>query len=85
VLRFFVSLFDIEPIPKPDHHGLKVWSEPRQHWRHHIEPGSKLPNELVDCGVWWVAQYDDGTECRGVCPWRVASIDRVVDAIRKEQ
>jgi len=73
VLRFFVSLFEIEPIPKPDHDGLKVWSERRQHWRHYIEPGTKLPNELVDMGVWWVAQYGNGTECRGVCPWRVAS------------
>jgi hypothetical protein len=68
-----MHLFERMLVTKPNHPGLKVWSEPRQHWRHHIEPGTKLKNELVDCGVWWVAQYDDGTECRGVCPWRVAS------------
>jgi len=68
-----MHLFETATVPKPDHPGLKVWSEPRFHWRHYIEPGTKLKNELVDCGVWWVAQYDDGTECRGVCPWRVAS------------
>lgn len=68
-----MGLFDIETIPKPTGPGLKVWSVPRTHWRHYIEPKSKLPNELVDCGVWWVAQYDDGTECHGACPWQVAA------------
>lgn len=69
-----MTLFDEQPpTPRPTGAGLKVWSEPRQHWRHYIEPKSKLPNELVDCGVWWVAQYDDGTECHGACPWQVAA------------
>lgn len=73
-----MSLFaDATPVPRTDGPGLRVWSVPRTHWRHYIEPGTKLKNELVDCGVWWVAQYGNGTECCGVCPWLVAS-----DAVR---
>jgi hypothetical protein len=60
-------------MPRPTGPGLKVWSKPRQHYRHYIEPGTKIKNELVDRGVWWVAQYDDGTECSGACPLQAAA------------
>ncbi len=69
-----MHLFETTTVPKPDHPGLKVWSTPRTHWRHYIERTSKGTNEIVNCGVWWWAQYDDGTVCSGVCPLRVAEM-----------
>ena len=72
-----MNLFEPEQtkiVQRPTGPGLKVWSTPRTHWRHYIERTNKGTNELVDRGVWWWAQYDDGTVCSGACPLRVAEM-----------
>ena len=56
-------------IPRPDGPGLKLWSTVREHWLHHLNPKCKEKNRLVKCGVWWHAQYDNGTECVDAKPF----------------
>ena len=69
-------LFEDPIVPRPTGPGLKVWSEPRMRWRWYEEPetNGKGKNELRQYGVWWKAQYNDGTTCSGVCPLQVAAI-----------
>jgi hypothetical protein len=69
-----MSLFEQQIVPRPTGDGLKVWSEPRMRWRWYEEPECKGQNELRQYGIWWLAQYDDSTECTAECPWRAAEM-----------
>jgi hypothetical protein len=44
-------------------------------WRWYEEPDTNGngKNELRQYGLWWKAQYDDGTECSGECPLDVVT------------
>lgn len=68
-------LFEDPIVQRPTGPGLKVWSEPRMRWRWYEEPETdgKGKNELRQYGIRWMAQYDDGCECSGVCPLHVAA------------
>ena len=79
-----MNLFEQQETTRPTGDGLKVWSTKRQHWRHWIEPGTTKPNELVDCGLWWWAQYGNGTVCCSTCPLK-SSMNAIVYAMEANE